>query len=412
MKKQNLKRYYFIKLFLLLFVIINGMEMSGQTVGYATFCLHKKWGVLTHEGKVIIPPKYDYTQINPGVSVVLYKVNDKYGLCKLSGEVISEAIYDDIIFGRNGIHCVRTGGRWKLLDESGKFLSENDFDRALPFTADKCLVEKDSSWYILNADKSEYNIGKGTITTLLGDSIIIQKGEKAYLINKEGQVLLQYDFEIYLVWSERSMLFFRKSGQMGIADLSGKIIFSAQFENALPSHNLILVTKNNLNGIISPKGELTLESDNELRFPDFGKFSVYVSNTGSVRFVNTQKESPALLFNSINLLNDEFAAVETGKGWNVIDTNITLLFKKHFTQIELLEKDLFAVRKGKHWELVDKTGNPISKIKFQLQENELAPELSKDLAVIVTRNKSGVINTKGIVVIKCSYDYIGNFCWF
>lgn len=79
------------------------------------------WGLLTHQGVEIVPPKYD--EIKPFVNgYAQVKIKRFYGVTDLTGKVIVEPNYEYITYWGNGIFRVENGDRMGYFNIDGNWI--------------------------------------------------------------------------------------------------------------------------------------------------------------------------------------------------------------------------------------------------------------------------------------------------
>jgi len=114
-----------------------------------------KYGVVTTNGNVVLPCKYDYLKF---LSVIddeqplLMKAGDKYGL---AGSATLAAQFNDLQSISAGFYKVHSVGKYKIIDCTGKALTKEEFDHIGVFVNGMVPVFKD--------DKMAYVDVKGQV---------------------------------------------------------------------------------------------------------------------------------------------------------------------------------------------------------------------------------------------------------
>lgn len=118
--------------------------------------LDNKIGLIKHNGKTLIPPKYDslYYQND---EIIKVKINGKFGVLNSKNKVVIPVRYDALIvdfplpYLRDENHIdkfvVKSGQNWSYLDYDGKAIREN-----IPFQE----IEKENVSFKLNNYDFEY----------------------------------------------------------------------------------------------------------------------------------------------------------------------------------------------------------------------------------------------------------------
>lgn len=181
----------------LIFALIIVCIILGTIIG---ICINKNNKIYTLENITNI----DY---------MLFMQNNKYGIINKNGDILVQAIYDEINIPN---------------PSKPVFICMNNF----------------------NIEKNQYNV-----------TVLNEKGE---------QILYQYYYleAIKLDWStseipfEKSVLKYKKDGKFGLIDLEGNIITKAKYEeiSGLPNQEgLLLVKKSGKYGVINIKGDYILK---------------------------------------------------------------------------------------------------------------------------------------------------------
>lgn len=127
----------------------------------------KSWGVIDHSGKFVIAPQYaNYGRdFSDGLSAV--KSEHKTLVIDISGHVVAETSYDDILPFSEGIACFRSGQKYGAIDKSGSVVIEPKFDSTFSFSEGLAVVsvggfgskagyiDEKGAWVIPPADLGE-----------------------------------------------------------------------------------------------------------------------------------------------------------------------------------------------------------------------------------------------------------------
>ena len=90
--------------------------------GLAPIEIDWKYGYINHEGKVVIPPRFDFAgPFVDGLAIV--ETNDKWGLIDKGGNYVVPAQYDDADYFSEGVMPVLIDGQWRFVDGQGNTLT-------------------------------------------------------------------------------------------------------------------------------------------------------------------------------------------------------------------------------------------------------------------------------------------------
>jgi len=126
-----------------------------RAVVYKNFGNRQKAALIDNKGNLVIPFKYDYIAIHSGEPPILFVMTDnKWGLCSLQGDVLTECIFDDLYFYAEGLVQVKKGGRQGIIDNKGRTVIPCDYDWVNLDWAKEgfFLTKKDGKWGCINSE--------------------------------------------------------------------------------------------------------------------------------------------------------------------------------------------------------------------------------------------------------------------
>lgn len=203
-----------------------------------------KYGFIDKTGKEIIPPKYDYIELengyqsfNNGFSIV-GNFEEGKGIIDKTGKVIVPLIYDVVRVFREGLAVVGKDGKSGFVNESGKLVIPLIYDYASNFKEGFAEVRKNGKGGII--DKS------GKVIMPITYEIAKYNNEGVFLYSTHTKRVIFGGEE--MEWS---------GGLYGIADKTGKVITPEIYGGAGTFNNGIAVVslgRRGKFGIIDTKG--------------------------------------------------------------------------------------------------------------------------------------------------------------
>lgn len=105
-----------------------------------------KWGFVSPEGKVMVPPEYErITSFCDGAVAV--KKDGSWGFVDRRGRVLVPLEYDNVSKSfREGAAGVKKDGRWGFVDKRGVVLVPLEYENVSSFHEDVVAVKKDGKW--------------------------------------------------------------------------------------------------------------------------------------------------------------------------------------------------------------------------------------------------------------------------
>ena len=150
----------------------------------------------------------------------------------------------------NGVAPVKTGGYWHIINEKGKYVSDQTYTNI--FIDDKGIGFRNQRGYA--------------------------KNENGYfLINTQGQKVGNKVFEDVTLFKENSPTAVKENGKWGYINAEGEYVINNQYEEARPfSNGLAAVKTNGLWGYITQDNELVIDAqfDEALDFTDQGTAAI------------------------------------------------------------------------------------------------------------------------------------------
>lgn len=152
-----------------------------------------------------------------------------------------------------GIAAVKKSGKWCLIDEDGKVVSDS-YDRILMNSND---------------------------VACLNSRVIATKGSDHYILNEKGEVVKKTDYDDIAIASSGDLIAYKKNNKWGFCDLNGNVIIEPTYDNARSfSYNYAAVCKNGKWGYISTENKIVIDCKFDLAL-DFSETGcAYVSENG------------------------------------------------------------------------------------------------------------------------------------
>ncbi len=273
-----------------------------------------------------------------------------------------------------GLAWVNLGGKWGLIDKSGKEVIKPTYDEVGCFSDG--LV-----WVKLN--------------------------EKYGFIDKSGKEIVKPKYEGAGRFSE-GLAGVKTDGKYGYIDESGKVVIKPKYDGALPfSDGLAVVILDGKSGFIDKSGKEIVKPkyDKFYREPDFYDGFAKVSVDGKYGFIGKSgKEIVKPKYDSANDFSEGLAMVRADGKYGFIDKSGKEVIKPKYDSANDFNDGLALVELDGKYSFIDKSGKEVIKLKYDSAES-----FSEDLALVVLGKKRGFIDKSGKEVIKPKYDRAGSF---
>lgn len=341
-----------------------------------------KWGLISIDGKVVIPYIYDeiydfdYKKANrmegpyidfldsDGKTAVVKK-NGKWGLVNTKGEVLADCIYEDFfipdvkLFYENRV-AAKQNGLWGFLNEKGESVSSFVFVAVgsahleapqfiSTFQGGMAVVKKDGKWGAIDSNGIEkipfiYDY----LSSFIAESAIAQKDGKWGYINKNGAEVIPLVYD-EIKWFEIGLCPVKKDGFWGFLNERGEVVVPTMYDDILISDQ---VSVDNGLWFFSQDGYCAVKKN--------GKWGLVDNNNNIV--VNFEYDG--IKFSSCGLDDwryflDGFLAVQKGSLWSVVNKNGLNHIPFEYDDVQLWSEGNVCVKRNRKWGLLDSLGRQL-----------------------------------------------------
>lgn len=265
--------------------------------------------------------------------------------------------------------------------------------------------------FLLPSCKSVINPLGGKETTSLYP---IRQNDKNGYINRQGEIVIQPQFEVTFPFSEGLAVVCISREKCGYIDETGKFVINPQFKHAYRfSEGLAAVVTEDKLGYIDKTGKYIINpqfavSGGPPRANSFSTFSEglalvkvgekfgFVDKTGKI-VINPQFESAMPFF-------DGLAATKTGDKWGFVDKEGKIVINPQFEDVQPFINGLAAVMVGKQYGYIDKSGKILINPQFDL----VMPFSDEGFAAVALNQKMGLIDREGKYVVNPQFVWLAS----
>ena len=217
------------------FINRNGVEIvkiqyedaDNFSEGLAAVKFNGKWGFINIYGDLVISHKYTFTKPFTNDLAIVYFGNKKFGCIDRNGNVVIEPLYSKLIFSENKYIIAKlyedkyTLGSYGLIDIKGNVIVPFRYDNYIHFYSDFAIIEKD---------------------------------KKFGAINKDGQIIIESNYD-YIHYDRRGHFLLQTDKNWFLADKAGNKIKKLPSFEANGSIILPLIKSTGLNAYIFKENE-------------------------------------------------------------------------------------------------------------------------------------------------------------
>lgn len=332
-----------------------------------------EWGTINEKGEEI------FKNSDFGEGLLKYKsvIQNKYGIKRLSGEFVTDLIYDEIKNIHENEIEVKKGESWGVIDINGKEI--------VPI----CFL----SVQIIKNGLYKIRITPDASMSLYSCSIY---GNKCGVINMDNNIIIPFEYDDIRDFSD-GRAWACKFGKWGVIDTKGDTVLDFQY-NKLDNfvNNISIVSQKN------GKWEYCKEWNSyQRRYVNRSHYVTHerwglVDKTGNVLIPLSERR----LF--IESINPNLIFVCKGGLWGTFNNNNNNVIPFAYDGIELLSNGKVKAKKNYKYGLIDLEG----KILIPFEYDELK-EFSSNTFSVRKIDKWGIINVQGQRILSVEYNKIG-----
>ncbi len=402
-----------------------------------------RWGIVDSKAEEVVPCQFSKVyRIGQESNIIhLEKSCEKFGLVDSMGELICDAIFDEIRPPANGLMAFKKDGKWGFMLPNGKAAIKAQYVKVYNFVNGYAAVFDGSKWGFIDKRGQQtlpcsysrvgnYRDGLAWVRTSKGVGYVNVKGE--WVI--QPQYKKAYDFEDGIA---RVVI----KGKTRIINQLGEFISNDQFDDlsSFDRYGLAVArnsTKNNIHYfLVNRKGE-RINSHNFRRIYPFNEGMAAVKKKNKFGFINAQGQiiiPPQ--FDRVSQFSEGLAWVKVNGSCGYVNKMGKFVVEPEFSKCKDFEDGRAIVyvnaRKGG---LVDKDGDYVLEPKLNrllaftegkglVKENrkfhfvresgeiyegyfDTAETFENGIAFVEIDGRWGMINSKGVPLISPKYKSI------
>jgi hypothetical protein len=357
---------------------------------YAKVKQDGKWGLITIDGKSVIPYVYDkiydfeYSESSrfdgsplidfwdyEGKTAVVKK-NGKWGLINTKGEVFADCIYDEFfipdvqLFYQNRV-AARKNALWGFLNEKCKSITDFVYEAVgstnldnpgfiSTFCGGMAIVKKGGKWGVIDRDGNEkvpfiYDY----ISNFRTESTIAQKDGKWGYINKNGVEVIPIIYD-EIKWFEGGLCPVKKDGLWGFLSGKDEVVVSMMYDD------ILVFDEVSVGGglwFLSQDGYCAVKQNGKWGLVDKDNKVVVNFEYDGIKFTSTGLEDWRYFS------EEGFLSVQKGKFWSVINRNGLNHIPFEYDDVEIWSEGNVCVKRNGKWGLLDSLGKQLVPIEHK-----------------------------------------------
>lgn len=189
---------------------------------------------------------------------VIYISNGKYGVMSLTGEVLIEAQYDNLVEAKSNIFIATKEGKQGIIDI--------DNNEKVPFTYQSITYNETGDIYIAEDESFNSNILNSNLDVQQTGILIEMNTDEGYFKLRQNDEYKYYNFRFEEkneteILSNNTLYLDKKDNLYGYVDKDGNVVVEYMYDDATEQneYGFVAVKKDGKWGAINNKGELVQE---------------------------------------------------------------------------------------------------------------------------------------------------------
>jgi hypothetical protein len=316
---------------------VRSEEGDGYSEDYGDFSIVSrtgKKGVVSKDGKVIIPIAYDEIRYDKRNEIFFIAKGNKWGLANKKGKIFVPLKYDYLTTFCKGLIAVKSNKKFGLMDKTGRIIVPPKYDIL------GLVRESDDEGYSIITISGG---GSGFFSISVGNRSLFERFEY------EIKYVEEYCGDLFLVGKE--------GYKFGLIDEKGREVLRTEFDEVVPYDDLILARKGDKWGIFDLKGKTLLPIKYDwISFEDLeeGREFVRIKENYEAGLVDRKGNtviSPK--YDDIRMVVGDKVVVQVGAYIGIVDINGREILPAEYEDFSVFNENLFLMSKDLKWGLFD-----------------------------------------------------------
>ncbi|MFM6131506.1 MAG: WG repeat-containing protein, partial [Sphaerospermopsis kisseleviana] len=333
-----------------------------------------------------IEPRFQKADSFVSFGVARVQLGGKWGLIDRTGRELLPCAYEEIeIFPKENCAAVREGSKWGLVDAEGKILAKPEWEEVQPLVNGFIPVKKDGKWGYADAS------GKLVIPctwdnawrfSAAGTAVVTKEtreGGKRGYIDKSGRVITELEWDGAQTMSPEGLGAVRRDMGWALVDKNGKLLgepqWGMQWRFLRADLGFLPVCKGGQWGIVALDGKVLVEpawefvapAKNGVLLSKPGTKAIFVGAGGQTLFETGPWDEIHGIkspydWEEVRGFSEGLLAVRAGDKWGFIDETGKTVIPTGWHEVGDFHEGLAAVKKEsdrqKSWEFIKTDGSP------------------------------------------------------
>ncbi|MFZ8832901.1 MAG: WG repeat-containing protein, partial [Candidatus Caldipriscus sp.] len=311
-----------------------GDEYSEDYEEFSIVSRAGKKGVVSKDGKVIIPIAYDEIRYDERNEIFFIAKGNKWGLANKKGKIFVPLKYDYLTTFCKGLIAVKSNKKFGLMDKTGRIIVPPKYDVL------GLVRESDDEGYRIITISGG---GSGFFSISVGNRSLFERFEY------EIKYVEEYCRELFLVGKE--------GYKFGLIDEKGREVLRTEFDEVAPYDDLILARKGDKWGIFDLRGKTILEMKYDwISFEDLKEGREFLRIKENYEAGLVDRKGNTVIppkYDDIRMVVGDKVVVQVGAYIGIVDINGREILPAEYEDFRIFNENLFLMSKDLKWGLFD-----------------------------------------------------------
>jgi len=309
-------------------------EYSEDYGDFSIVSRNGKKGVVSKDGKVIIPIAYDKIRYDERNEIFFIAKGNKWGLANKKGKIFVPMKYDYITTFCKGLIAVRSNKKFGLMDKTGRIIVPPKYDIL------GLVRESDDEGYSIITISGG---GSGFFSISVGNRSLFERFEY------EIKYVEEYCGNLFLVGKE--------GYKFGLIDEKGREVLRTEFDEVVPYDDLILARKGDKWGIFDLRGKTILPIKYDwISFKDIKKGREFVRIKENYEVGLVDRKGNIVIppkYDDIKIVIGNKVVFQIEAYLGIADINGREILPAEYEDFRIFNENLFLMSKDLKWGLFD-----------------------------------------------------------
>lgn len=373
--------------------------------GRAVFRRGSKSGVISNNGKVLIPPVYDRVELGEIFVRASIEVSatPRWVMVDYGGQQVSEKRYEYIGAYNGRFHPVKNRGFWGALDVKGREIITCVHDSLLQTYEDYIVVKFKGQYGVINLRQNWIVTPKRDLIKIISkDRYLEFDAQTTFLKDFRGGIVYFSDND--LTYEETHLREHLPAGGHWLISLDGVIIQRSSEPEGIQqtfseSEGFRPIMKDGKYGFIDEEGRLRIANRYEAVRPFMeGRAGIRIMNRWG--FIDKQEQLVVQpVYDSVGDFHNGLAIVTQDGLVGIIDSNGKVVVPLRYDHIQVNKHNRFVLHQGDLLGIADESGRTIVYPKY-----DHVSDPGNGYLIVGRSGKYGALTLKGVSTIPMIYD--------